>query len=44
MQKVGNNAQGGYVLVILVLALMAMGGVVIVGYTQEVRQETEQSR
>ena len=44
MKKIDNNAQSGYVLVILLLALMAMGGVVIAGYSQGIRQAAEQSR
>ena len=44
MKKIGNSAQSGYVLVALLLVLMAMGGVVIAGYTQEARRDAEQSR
>jgi len=44
MKPIGNKAQGGYVLVMLVLVLMTMGGIVIAGYTQETRREAEQSR
>jgi len=44
MKNIDNNAQSGYVLVMLLLALMAMGGVVIAGYSQGIRQAAEQSR
>ena len=44
MKKISNNAQGGYVLVLSLLALMAMGGVVIAGYTQAVKRDVDTSR
>jgi hypothetical protein len=44
MKKIGNNAQNGYVLLILLLSLMAMGGVAIEGYTQAVKREVDTSR
>jgi hypothetical protein len=44
MKRIDKNAQSGYVLVIMLLALMAMGGVVLAGFTHEVRQDAEQSR
>ena len=44
MKKIDNNAQSGYMLVLFLLVLMTIGGVVIAGYTQEARQDSEQSR
>jgi hypothetical protein len=44
MKKIGNNAQSGYVLVMTLLALMAIGGLVIPGYTQGVKREVDTSR
>jgi type II secretory pathway pseudopilin PulG len=36
--------QSGYALLLMVLALMGLGGVVIAGFTQGVKQESEQER
>ena len=36
--------QSGYALILMVLALMGMGGLVIAGFTQGVKQESEHER
>ena len=37
-------AQGGYALLMILLALMGVGGVAAVSFTQEARQEAEEAR
>ena len=38
------ESQSGYVLLLAVLALMGLGGVVLVGFTQEAKQDADQER
>jgi len=41
MKRISRQGQSGYALILLVLALMGVGGVVIAGYTQGAKQQTE---
>ena len=41
MKRISRQGQSGYALILLVLALMGVGGVVIAGYTQDAKQQTE---